>query len=565
MNKHTLNYHTRLHDWYRRHVIIQREQHQGSDTDPLPSPVPGCGTLTKDKIHFISDWCSDVNKTFSKLHRKETSSNNWLPAHGAARSRGDLVRRRVQPSRQSLEIILPLTDTKQRRTNVKLRELLQPENTKVRISHTEDVRGNETINRKSIQPSKNSRDIDFCVINSKWGFAGTKDFPRISHDLLNARSNVLSFKQSGGSLSGQNMNCAGNDIPKTSTSVEEHVKNVTPGHVSGRAKARHEALSKSADRLQELQLTIHKGKKNSTGAQESLKLKSQDLFCNIKNNNSALDAKKEVKSEMPVMRGKLSERSLDSQSSLSSKTCENYVRHININIHPKLGQKNETSPQNGLDQTKLPKSVIVNENDLNTKTTIKEKDTGKSECTAGHDSVLQHTSENVSINHGQLNQSDYVINSSNNHGSGKHFTIGNNDGNYRDKESQLSVKEQCHGDSEPVSEEEKNDDIMCNNTALDIDLQNGYQGEVDVTLCGAVDQKGGHETLVTTSQSQQDSHVPEMNSISNISLSNTLINVLTIDDCKISMRYNLKKVTFLCSETLLVITRRFLKIIHYLL
>ncbi|XP_012943650.1 uncharacterized protein LOC106013173 [Aplysia californica] len=225
MNKHTLNYHTRLHDWYRQHSIQQEKQQQQqslqqelggglghggvhASTHSLAVVAPACGTsadhaaagahLSQDKLYFISQWCSEVNKTLFRVKRKESpplyrrcrlggASSKDLTASGVGLSGGKST---ADPRRVRSAEVFTLAGhwSKQPKPTLSGGELL-PTSSQVKIG---GGRGGDYNKRDPANHVGDSRGVDLCVRNSK-----DKDcqheppMARINHDSLNVRSNAF--------------------------------------------------------------------------------------------------------------------------------------------------------------------------------------------------------------------------------------------------------------------------------------------------------------------------------------------------------------------------------------
>ena len=241
MNKHTLNYHTRLHDWYRQHSIQlqkqevhhhhqsaqqqqQQRQQQQQYIDPAGTgevlPSEG-GNLTQDKLHAIHDWCADVNRNLFRVKKRETpplfrrcrvtsastvasrtsSAAAWgrQQTKGVAMGSGSLQIRSADPRRVRSAEVFTVSGhwAKQPKAKVTGGELL------AKRPMTAPRNIYNPTNAQSVKQAPD-KDLEFCVRNSRdtgdpkdADDKSTKVLPRVNHDSLTLRSNALVLKQNG--------------------------------------------------------------------------------------------------------------------------------------------------------------------------------------------------------------------------------------------------------------------------------------------------------------------------------------------------------------------------------
>ncbi|GFO02307.1 hypothetical protein PoB_002881200 [Plakobranchus ocellatus] len=239
MNKHTLNYHTRLHDWYRQHSIKlqkqellqqlqqqqlhHRQQQQQQTTDPAGTgevPARDGGNLTQDKLHAIHDWCADVNRNLFRVKKREApplfrrcrvtsastvaSGNSSSAAWGRRQARGGVAGstsahfRAGDPRRVRSADVFTVTGhwAKQPKAMLSGGELLAKRPVTAPRNHfnaaTQRVKQTST------------EELDLCIRNSRDAGEAldaegqmARTLPRVNHDSLHLRSNALVLKQNG--------------------------------------------------------------------------------------------------------------------------------------------------------------------------------------------------------------------------------------------------------------------------------------------------------------------------------------------------------------------------------
>ncbi|GFR93933.1 hypothetical protein ElyMa_006238000 [Elysia marginata] len=227
MNKHTLNYHTRLHDWYRQHSIqLQRQEPQQQQQQQIADPagtgeVLACegGNLTQDKLHTIHDWCADVNRNLFRVKKREapplfrrcrvTSASIVATVASRSSSAAAWGRQKVKSgitgdtSQQFLS-----TDPRRVRSaevfTVTGHWAKQP---KVKVTGGELLAKRPGTAPRNIyatpiaqhKKQTSTEDLDLCVTNSRdtADMQDARALPRVNHDSLHLRSNALVLKQNG--------------------------------------------------------------------------------------------------------------------------------------------------------------------------------------------------------------------------------------------------------------------------------------------------------------------------------------------------------------------------------
>ncbi|BFZ17977.1 hypothetical protein BsWGS_21016 [Bradybaena similaris] len=557
MNRHALFYHTRLHDWYRQHSILQEKQRfHHSDDIPPPSLANGSGQLTADKLTFINDWCLEVNETFFAEEEKKKKTPKPVLKHQQHKQRSspkDFSKSTdFKPVRGTHTSTM--TDTQNKNfQSVKHTGLSTTARGAVRRPNgglADKHRYRQHAKKTGLSNVKAGK-LDLCVRNSTKEVIDDNSGTRGSHNFLTTRRSQMKQKQNGSQSSAQfkssseSRSLVGNDNPYGYYGfISAIVRNVAQCNNNRRVGEN----DSSVDTPHPQETT----KSEDSCVQHKLATSSCESFQAPRNKNINLQKanktqlEKNVTATSSIFFVEDGVCTNDNEITLASVSGLDYAHHGNItnvrNIDPSK-RGGSLPPEHKQDNA--PNQISDKENNLKRSTALTENESIHV-MSGVMKNKMNYTNANNSSKqeHAQPNWSAGIETDSSSGHDMKNVRIGN------------STRD-CDGTSRLFQNilNEKDDNGETKMKVSNININVEIASETKLQECNNTGDKAGNvcdlraETIALGSSCGSDCiddtgescSRMETATIAHFCLSNRLLNMMTIDDCKISQRYSLLK------------------------